>query len=412
MAAVQERNGRFRILFRYAGKQHAFTIVEDIDRKTADGRASKAEELLRLLKSGRITLPPAIDIATFVEHDGKPPETPSGVVVTRQSTSLGQLRDNYLETFSNGTIEETTLCTRRIHFGHLVRILGAGVKLLDITHAQLQGYVKKRGAKTKKNGVGEETIRREISTLRAAWNWGARSNLVTGVLPNKGLRYPRSTEKPPFMTRDEIERRIAAGEPASDLWECLYLRTPEIIELIETVAANATHPFILPMFAIAAYTGARKSEILRSQRTDIDMEAGAIVLREKKREQGRDSTRRVPLSPALAKILAEWLAVAPESSFTIAKPALARSRTKKPAGERLTPREAHDHLQRTLADTKWKCVRGYHVLRHSFISALANRGIDQRIIDEFVGHQSEQQRKRYRHLYPTTLKDAITTTFG
>src|SRR4029079_6560211 len=45
----------------------------------------------------------------------------------------------------------------------------------------------------------------------------------------------------------------------------------------------------------------------------------------------------------------------------------------------------------------------YHILRHSFISALASEGVDQRVIDEVVGHQSEEQRKRYRHLYPGVM---------
>jgi site-specific recombinase XerD len=36
------------------------------------------------------------------------------------------------------------------------------------------------------------------------------------------------------------------------------------------------------------------------------------------------------------------------------------------------------------------------MLRHSFISALASKGVDQRVIDEVVGHQSEEQRKRYQ----------------
>ena len=53
-----------------------------------------------------------------------------------------------------------------------------------------------------------------------------------------------------------------------------------------------------------------------------------------------------------------------------------------------------------------------HVLRHSFISALANKGIDQRIIDELVGHQTEAMRRRYRHLYPKTVADAINQVFG
>ena len=78
----------------------------------------------------------------------------------------------------------------------------------------------------------------------------------------------------------------------------------------------------------------------------------------------------------------------------------------------ITRDEAHDHFKRTLADSKWKSLRGYHVLRHSWISAMASEGVDQRIIDEVVGHQSEEQRKRYRHLYPKVMKDAINRVFG
>jgi integrase len=35
-------------------------------------------------------------------------------------------------------------------------------------------------------------------------------------------------------------------------------------------------------FCIAAYTGARRSEILRSRVDDIDFDAGTITIREKK----------------------------------------------------------------------------------------------------------------------------------
>ena len=78
----------------------------------------------------------------------------------------------------------------------------------------------------------------------------------------------------------------------------------------------------------------------------------------------------------------------------------------------ITKDEAHDHFKRTVADSKWQTLRGYHVLRHSFISALASEGVDQRVIDEVVGHQSEEQRKRYRHLYPRVMKAAIERVFG
>ncbi len=78
----------------------------------------------------------------------------------------------------------------------------------------------------------------------------------------------------------------------------------------------------------------------------------------------------------------------------------------------LTEDEAGQHLNRTLAGSDWEFVRGYHVLRHSFISACASRGIDQRLIDEWVGHQTDEQRRRYRHLYPGVQAEAIRSVFG
>jgi integrase len=57
-------------------------------------------------------------------------------------------------------------------------------------------------------------------------------------------------------------------------------------------------------------------------------------------------------------------------------------------------------------------VRGWHDFRHSFASNLAAKGIDQRMIDEFMGHQTEEQRKRYRHLFPNQQRSAIVEVFG
>ena len=65
-----------------------------------------------------------------------------------------------------------------------------------------------------------------------------------------------------------------------------------------------------------------------------------------------------------------------------------------------------------LKDSRWSVLKGWHVLRHSFISSLASRGIDQRLIDEWVGHQTEAMRRRYRHLTPDVQQQAIRSVFG
>lgn len=78
----------------------------------------------------------------------------------------------------------------------------------------------------------------------------------------------------------------------------------------------------------------------------------------------------------------------------------------------LTRDEANDHFKRMVAGTKWDKLRGWHVLRHSFASNCARQGIDQRLIDEWMGHQTEEMRKRYRHLFPDQQQQAIQSVFG
>jgi integrase len=144
--------------------------------------------------------------------------------------------------------------------------------------------------------ISTVTNRKEIASFRAAWNWGLPMNLTRGIFPNRGLRYPKADEKPPFMTWAEVKRAIAHGGTASDLCDCLYLLPDELAELLQYV--------------------------------------------------------------------------------------------------------------------KETVLRGWHTLRHSFISACASKGVDQRLIDECSGHSTEEQRKRYRHLFAEVQQNARNTAFS
>lgn len=65
-----------------------------------------------------------------------------------------------------------------------------------------------------------------------------------------------------------------------------------------------------------------------------------------------------------------------------------------------------------LKKSKWHVVPGWHCFRHSFISNCAARGVDQRMIDAWVGHQTEAMRRRYRHLVPAVSQAALASVFG
>jgi len=51
-------------------------------------------------------------------------------------------------------------------------------------------------------------------------------------------------------------------------------------------------------------------------------------------------------------------------------------------------------------------------LLHSMISCMASAGVDQRIIDDIVGHTSPEMQRRYRHLTPQLKSQAVASVFG
>jgi integrase len=156
------------------------------------------------------------------------------------------------------------------------------------------------------------------SVFRAAWSWAAQTGLVRGPFPSRGLVYPKADERPSFLTQPEIERRLTPQLTEAEragLWDCLYLAPADLEELLPFVRQHAAHGWIYPMVCFAAHTGARRSEMLRLLVTDVDLEAEAVLSREKKRSRRQRTTRRVPLTPFLAAVLKGWLQVHPGGPF-------------------------------------------------------------------------------------------------
>jgi len=219
--------------------------------------------------------------------------------------------------------------------------------------------------------------------------------------PSGGIVYPKTDEKLPFMSWDEIKRRIKAGGVADTLYECLYLDTTQIAELLAYVKGRKAPAWVYPMVMMAAHTGARRSELIRARVEDIDLDQATLTIREKKRAKGTRTTRRVPISTSLAQVLKTRI------EEQKGKPCLFGL-----GDQPLSVQSVHKAFERVLKDSKWSVIRGFHVLRHSMISACAIKGVDQRMLQEWVGHQTAAMQRRYTHLYPSAQKDALTAVFG
>jgi hypothetical protein len=96
MASFQNRNGSWRVIFRYKGQWHAFTIGEVNSTDAAVYKAS-TDELLRLLKRHLLTLPAGCTIEHFHFHRGKPPEHETATSNAKKELTLAELRDAYIK---------------------------------------------------------------------------------------------------------------------------------------------------------------------------------------------------------------------------------------------------------------------------------------------------------------------------
>ena len=157
-----------------------------------------------------------------------------------------------------------------------------------------------------------------------------------GPFPNQGLKYPKTAEKPPFQTWEEIEKQIKRGglseDQQSGLWDCVFLTLKDISELLKYVKGTAHQPFIYPMVVMAAHTGARRSELIRSLVNDFDNDT--VLIQERKRTKGTRSTRRVPLTSLLKQVMGEWFKGHPGGQFTFCQ-----------QGQPITPRRSPRSLQ-------------------------------------------------------------------
>jgi len=364
------------------------------------------------LELGHLTLPSGADVAAFILSDGRVDQQPKPAA--RSSTTLNALLDAYLESIPTGALEATTDHCIRVHVRHFKRVFGEKFRVDEMTLEALQKYVDVRAAAKGLRGksLSPTTVKKELGTLGMVWSWAANHKYIYAPLPKKGLRLPKTSDKPPFQTMAEVKRKTNLGglteEEVNDLWDAVFLTLSEIDELLHHVKQRAQQPALYPMFVFAAHTGARRSEIRRSCLDDLDFDGKRIFIRERKRVRGRHTLRSVPMSPMLEEVLKDWLEKHPGGRFTF------RFRMDDPArpSDAISDEEAGYYFERVTLGTKWEKLRGWHMFRHSFCSNCAARGIDQRMINSWVGHQTEDMVRRYRHLIPNQEHEAIQSVFA
>ena len=216
-------------------------------------------------------LPPGAtpdDAGIFILSGGKVSQRPN---IAPTAKTLKEVTDAYFAELPEGAKAASSLATEKIHVGHLVKVLKGSTPLRQIGVAELQGYVTKRSREKgiKGKNIQPETIKKELMTFGQIWAFARARKWVEGNLDKSEIKLPKPSEKPPFQTWAEIEKTVARSSQTerqvTELWDTLFLNEKEVLELLAYVEKHAAYPFIYPMFAFAAFTGARRSEIIRSR---------------------------------------------------------------------------------------------------------------------------------------------------
>lgn len=184
----QNSAGMYHLVFRLGGERFRRSLRTG-DEREAQTRLVRVEENIRLVESGRLTLPEQGDVTSFLLSDGKLNGKPKAAPRLR----LGDLVVRYRAALPSDALEPESLRITELHMRHFVRILGVRKTLDELTLDDLQRYVLKRSNEPGKRNpnVSVGTIRKELTTLNTLWNWAALHGYVTGMLPKRGLKFPK-----------------------------------------------------------------------------------------------------------------------------------------------------------------------------------------------------------------------------
>lgn len=414
MAWLEKRGDAFRLIFRLRGRKFTRSLKTRSER-AAEASLARIEDNIRRVELGTLEVPDDVDVLTFLLSDGRVEKRPTLPAIV----SLKNLFDTYFASIPDGALEQSTLKGMKMHIKHLYRHLDRHHPCTGLQLLHLQSYIERRSHDKGRRGrkVSPATLKKEIVTLRTAWNWARNAGILEKLFPGRGLKYPKGSEKPPFQTVAEIEARIRRGglkpEQEAELWESAFLTLDDVRDLLAHVRNHRVSQVSYPLFVFAAHTGARRSECVRTTIDDVDFASGTVVIHERKRVRGRHSTRRVPMSPTLVETLKRWLVDHPGGRLLFCRTEEAhREGRLLRIGEPLDNDLSNRLFKSAVAKSRFARLPGWHVFRHSFCSNCAAKGIDQRVINAWVGHQTEEMVKRYRHLIPNQQQEAIRLVFA
>ena len=172
-----------------------------------------------------------------------------------------------------------------------------------------------------------------------------------------------------------------------------YLNEEEAKKLLEA----ASEPYKTAIL-LALHTGMRIGELMALNWEKVDFIKKQIVVKDNFSVGVLGSTKgnKIRYIPMTQDVYNHLIVISPKDGFVL----------KGPDGLRFRPECSRTNIHEICNKAKLRQV-GWHKLRHTFASRLAEKGVALLTIKELMGHSDIRTTMRYAHLGQHTLRDAI-----
>lgn len=246
--------------------------------------------------------------------------------------------------------------TRGVVEGQLKSAFGT-IKIANIRRADVQRYTTERSSK-----VAPGSVVKELNILKHLFHLAVEWELIP-LNPAQGMKMPR----------------VPAGRVR-------YLQPAELQTVLE-----ACPQWLRPIAGLLAFSGMRRSEVLRLRWLDVDRKGERIMLPQTKNGDGR----------------IVWLnSLACHVLDSIPRNGARPTDLVFPASDKVNPENVSLAFLRSCRKVGIADFR-LHDLRHTTASWLRMSGADLQDVAELLGHRDLRMTKRYSHLSPAHLSAAV-----
>ena len=307
--------------------------------------------------------------------------------LARPKGTLGEFTEQWLRDYAKPNLAPTTYQGYvGIYRSGIGPILG-NILLKDLRPSHIQEYI---ALKLSKN-VSNTTVRHHITFLHSVLETAIKWQLL--------IRNPIDSVTMPKIVKHEMN--ILNEQQAETILQ----------------AVQGTNYYCL--FALALYTGMRKSELLALQWNDVDLLMAELSISKSshrlntgeyivKSTKTAKSNRRIALSKKTCTMLKQHLKKEMNRcSKTSLKFPKDRLLFCEPDGKPLKPNTIGQHWTRLLRRLNYPHIR-FHDLRHTHASWMLKKGVSPKVIQERLGHSTiSTTLDIYSHVTPGMQQQAV-----